>query len=212
MIYQVQKIIRDVRIALDENETSIALTGLGDIETLSLDKTITSKIEEAARQVETVAPVHYLEEGHTFGESICWCNDGSGYILVPDDFMRLVAFRMSDWERTVYQTVSVTSAEYRCQTSRYKGIRGNPQKPVCALVSHPEGKALEFYSSHNDKAYVHTGLYLPYPVIDRNDGIDICERCYIAVIYTIAALVLTIYKEEAKAASMTELAQQNLQQ
>lgn len=206
MIYKLTNIARDVRIAIDQNMTSEQLIATQDIETLSLEDIIRSKIEEAVRRVETAAPVHFLEEGHDFGDAVFWGELESGWVLLPDDFMRLIAFRMSDWERTVYAAISVDNPQYQKQSSRHKGIRGNIQKPVCAVVNRAEGKALEFYSCNSTEAYVSRASYLPYPHIDEDDGIDISEKCYTAVVYTVAALVLTTYGEADKASAMTDLA------
>lgn len=158
------------------------------------------------RRVESSAPVRYLEEGHVFGNAIYWERNGSGWTLLPDDFMRLVAFRMSDWERTCYMAISADDPLYDLQSSRYKGIRGNVQKPVCAIVNRAEGKALEFYSCNSEDAYVKRASYIPYPEIDEDDGIDISERCYTAVVYMTAALVLTAYGASEQAAAMNTLA------
>ncbi|WP_290302402.1 hypothetical protein [Muribaculum intestinale] len=211
MIYKLTEIARDVRIAIDQNMTSEQLLATDDIETLSLEDIIRSKIVEAVRRVETAAPVHFLEEGHDFGDAVYWGDLESGWVLLPDDFMRLIAFRMSDWERTVYAAISVDDPLYAKQSSRYKGIRGNVQKPVCAVVNRAEGKALEFYSCNSEDAFVSRASYLPYPHIDEDDGIDISERCYTAVVYTVAALVLTTYGEADKASALTELAKSILQ-
>lgn len=211
MIYKLAEIAREVRIAIDQNMTSEQLIATEDIETMSLEEIIRSKIVEAVRRVETAAPVHFLEEGHDFGDAVYWADLESGWVLLPDDFMRLIAFRMSDWERTVYAAISVDDPLYAKQSSRYKGIRGNVQKPVCAIVNRAEGKALEFYSCNSEEAYVSRASYLPYPHIDEDDGIDISEKCFTAVIYTVAALVLTTYGEAEKASALTELAKSILQ-
>lgn len=206
MVYKIEVVERDVRIAIDENKTSEQLISDEDIDTLSLNDIIRSKIVEAVRRVESSAPVSYLEEGHVFGDAIYWERNGSGWTLLPDDFMRLVAFRMSDWERTCYMAISADAPLYDLQSSRYKGIRGNVQKPVCAIVNRAEGKALEFYSCNSEDAYVKRASYIPYPEIDEDDGIDISERCYTAVVYMTAALVLTAYGASEQAAAMNTLA------
>lgn len=212
MIYKLADIVREVRIAIDQNMTGEQLIATGDVETLSLEEIIRSKIVEAVRRVETAAPVHLLEAGHNFGDAVYWADLESGWVLLPEDFMRLTAFRMSDWERTVYAAISADDPLYAKQSSRYKGIRGNVQKPVCAIVNRAEGKALEFYSCKSKEAYVSHASYLPYPRIDEYEGIDISERCFTAVIYTAAALVLTTYGETEKASALSELAKSILQQ
>ena len=70
MIYQIQDIERDVRIALDENDVNTQLVQMGDVDTLALNDIIRSKIVEAVRRVELAAPAHLLEEGHDFSSGI----------------------------------------------------------------------------------------------------------------------------------------------
>lgn len=211
MIYRLEQVLKDVRIALDENMTSEALLKTDDIETLSLDDIIRSKVAESVRRVHTSAPVYMLEQGHNFGDAIFWDGEGRGHVMLPAEFMRLVVFCMSDWESAVYRAISVDDAEYQLQRSRFKGLRGNPQKPVCAIVVRPEGRVLEFYSCKNETAQVTQAAYLPYPVIDASDGIDICERCYSAVIYTAAALTAATYGAQDKATVLFDLAKTTIQ-
>lgn len=211
MIFKVSDIIREVRVCIDQNKTSDSLFESGDIETLALDEIMRQKIPEAVRRVHTDAPTYLLESGHGFGDAVFWGDLESGYVILPDDFMRLIMFRMSDWERTVYTAISTEDEEYEKMSSRFKGIRGTAQKPVCAIALRPEGKVLEFYSCKSESAYVSKATYLPYPKVDGDGGIDICERCYTAVIYTAAALVLTTYGEMQKASALSELAKTALQ-
>lgn len=210
MIYTVDRITSDVKTAIDRNATDERLIADCDQETLTLDRLIRSKITEGVRRVHLLSPTHLLEDGHLFGEAVYRNEDGSGWILLPDDFMRLVAFKMSDWERTLYNAITVEDPRYRKQSSRYGGIRGNRQKPVCAIASRPEGKVLEFYSSGED-AWVERGIYIPYPMIDRHDGVDICERCYQGAVYMIAALTVTTLGEGESAQGLNELAKSILQ-
>ncbi len=217
MIYKISVLQRDVRIAMDENMSGKLLKDEADIDTITLDEVIRSKVEEAVRRVELAAPNHLLEEGHTFDGngttsdiSIFWGDKGSGWTLLPDDFMRLIAFKMSDWERTCYEAIPVSDSRYALQSSRYIGLRGNVQKPVCAIVNRPEGKALEFYSCNSEDAYVQRANYIPYPKIE-DDGIDISQRCYLAVVYTTAALVLTAMGASGEASAMDTLAKSILE-
>lgn len=205
MIRQTSEIIKDVRIALDQNKTSETLSALGDVDTLSIDEIIKSKIEEGVRRIHSEAPVYLLDGGHHFGDSLYWGERASGWILLPDDFMRLVVFKMSDWERPVFSAISVEDSEYQKQSSRFKGVRGTSQNPVCVVSFRPEGRVLEFYSCKTEDATVSQGVYLPYPKIDEYGGIEICNRCYEAVIYCIASLVLATFGAADQSSNMTEL-------
>lgn len=206
MVYHIQDIMRDVRVAIDHNATNNQLLFDKDTDTLTVDEIIRSKIMDAARIVEMSAPTRLLESSYNLEDSVFWEGQGRGYVVLPDDFMRLVAFRMSDWERTVFTTIEADSVEYAKQSSRYKGIRGNPQKPICAVINRPIGKVLEFYACKDEDAEVTQASYRPYPQIDPNDGIDISEQCYSATIYLTASLVLHTFGEKDLAITLSELA------
>lgn len=212
MIYQLAEIVKDVKIALDENMTSEGLLALEDVETLSMEEIIESKVVEAVRRVESSAPVNMLESGQNLVDAIFWKEKGSGFVVLPGDFMRLMVFKMSDWERVVTDAITVDDPIYAKQSSRYKGIRGNKQKPVCAIVNRPEGRVLEFYSCDNESATMEMGVYRPYPKIDEYKGVEISKRCYMAVIYTLGALVLMTYGESEKASVLLELSKSVIEQ
>lgn len=210
MIYKIHRIARDIRIAIDENKTSEQLITDEDIDTLSLEDIVRSKIVEAVRRVITNAPVHLLDGGVPFGDAVFWRSNLSGWILLPDDFMRLFIFKMSDWERPVYEPITAADPQYNLQFSRYKGIRGNPQKPVVAIVSRAEGRVLELYSCKSKEATVEQAVYFPLPKLDEYGGIDIPERCYTSVVYEAASLVLASLGQAELSAIMTELSKQLL--
>lgn len=209
-VYRLDEIAKDVRIAIDQNMSSDTLIGFDDVDTLSLNDIIKSKVTDAAKRIHSTAPAYLLDGGNNFGDAIYWKELESGWCLLPEDFMRLVVFQMDDWERAVYHAISEDDAEYKKQSSRFKGIRGTPQKPVCAIAIRPEGKVLEFYSCKSENAMVSRAVYLPYPVIDEDDGIEICERCYQAVVYTIASLVLTTYGNADLSKALSDLAKSAL--
>lgn len=207
MIFKLSKLKEDVRVCMDENANSKALLDASDIDTLRLDEIIEAKIPEAVQRAHMEAPNYLLEGGHNFGDAVYWADQESGWVLLPEDFMRLVVFEMDDWESAVYQAISTDDPTYEKQRSRIKAIRGTAQRPVCALAIRPEGMVLEFYSCKSEDAQVSRAMYLSYPKIDDNGGIDICERCYTAVVYITAGLVLLTLGENEKANSLSELAQ-----
>ncbi len=211
MVYNIHDVMRDVRVCLDQNMTSEQLLQTDDVDTLTLDDIVRSKIVEAVVRVHAQAPTHLLEEGHNFGDAVYWGELESGRVLLPHDFMRLIVFEMSDWERAVFGAISTNDPEYALQRQRIKALRGTAQKPVCAITMRPEGKALEFYSCKSKNAYVRRAQYLPYPEIDRDGGIDICERCYTAVVYAAASLVLLTLGESEKSSALSETSNTALQ-
>lgn len=192
MEYNVTDIQRDVRIALNENDASDKLAEFGDVDTLSLDELIKSKIVDAVRAVELQAPLSLLDRGEPFAKKIWWEDEvgvGKGYIQLPDDFMRLVTFQMSDWSHAVTTAITEESPLYARQGSRYGGIRGNPQNPVVAVIHHPTGLVLEFWSCMaGEGVSVHKARYIPIPRITSDDRIDISEKLVQSVVYYAAYL------------------------
>lgn len=205
MVYKVADIIRDVRIAMDTNDIDASLLADKDTDTLQLDDIIRSVIVDAVKTIEIIAPAQLVDSGHNFGDQIYWMTNGSGQVLLPLDFMRLVVFRMSDWERPVYTAIMETSDKYALQHSRFKGVRGNAQKPVCAIVKKPEGNVLEFFACNDESATITQAVYLPFPCIDGEDGIEISERCYKAVVYQATAFALSLLNDN-RTSTFVELA------
>jgi hypothetical protein len=207
MVYQLENIKQDVRVCMDENRTDDSLIIGGDEETIDLDAIIESKVLEAVRRVHSEAPYYFLEQGHNFTSSgIFWngTNDTSGWLLLPNDFLRMVVFEMSDWERPAYNALTVDDPDYAKQRSRIKGIRGSVQRPVVAVAVRPEGKVLEFYSCNSRNATISKAVYIPMPEFDVMNSVEICERCYQAVVYTVAALTLVSMGETEKANAFFE--------
>lgn len=205
MIVQAEKMIKDVRVAMDMNYDSTRLLEENDIDTLSLNDIIYAKLTDAVRIVSMEAPLHLLEQGHQFGrKNIFWKENGKGWIILPDDFMRLVIFKMSDWNRPVNEVINEDNPLYLRQFSKWKGICGNPEKPVVAIVNRAEGKVLEFYSCKDNTASVEQAMYIPFPHIDDYGGIDVSERCYKAAVYRAASLALASLNDQ-QTTTMLEL-------
>lgn len=192
MTYDVADIMRDIRITLDMNNSSEALLDVDDIDALTLDELIRKKLPVAARIVHTKAPRYLLDSGRAFGETIGWIGSvgiGCGVIHLPDDFMRLVSFQMSDWDYPVVEAITEESPEYAKLHSRFPGLSGCPQRPVVAITQQPVGQVLEFYScTAGSSVTLRRARYIPYPKI-KNNGIELCEKLYDATVHYTAYLV-----------------------
>ena len=211
MRYKVKDIVKAVKVILDENTSSEALQNLGDVDTLTLEEIIESKVEDAARLVAMSAPLYMLDGGKAFGDSIGWdmsVGRGSGRIVLPDDFLRLIIFQMADWSMPVSEAITEQDPLYARQRSRFPGIKGCPESPVVAIVNQPIGKVLEFYScSMGEGVYIKMSRYQPVPKIEeledseigRERWIDISPNCLRAVHYYAAYLVAESVQDEEHA-------------
>lgn len=206
---------QQIRIALDQNNVSTQLAAISDIDTLTIEQIIDSKLEEAARRVLLVAPYRLVGSGKKIPDetSVTWESQagyGAGSILLPSDFLRLLYFKMSDWNQPVYQVISVDEPLYRVQQSRFGGVRGNPQRPVCAIVPGSNGLVLEFYScTGGADVNISDARYLAIPKIVGNE-IDIPPMLERAVIYKAARLVASTVGENDKAAVLEALCDENM--
>lgn len=191
MLYDVSDLKKEIRVAMDENVDNASESIMNDNGTLSLDVLIESKIEDSARMVVEEAPLSLLGAGVPFSRSVSWFGDkgkSGGFILLPDDFLRLVAFQMSDWERAVHQAIDVLHPLYRLQSSRYGGLRGNPERPVAAIVNKGIGLALEFYSCIGGEGVtIKQATYIPEPKIQAGK-IGMSHKIKRAVVCCTAAL------------------------
>jgi hypothetical protein len=192
----IKTLIKDVRVALNNNSKDEELIQWDDDNTLELDELILSKVEESVRTILTEAPPHLLGEGDPMRthEAINWFSGergkGGGAMLLPQDFIRLVSFQMSDWERAVTTPIGEQDPLYARQKSKCVGIKGNPRNPIVALVMNPAGLMLEFYSCEGgNDVTIKSCRYIKLPKIDEEDRITIPEKLYHAVVYNIAALV-----------------------
>jgi hypothetical protein len=207
------QVLRDVRIAMDLNPKTSPLTDVGDVGTLALNDIITSKIIDGIIAVESTAPTWMIDQTSSFvAATYDWDAkiDGAGWVELPDNFLRLITFRMSDWLRPVTIPISETDDQYLAQRASVKGVRGNYQKPVCAIVQTSAGPHLEFYSCASTSASIAQALYRAYPTIDSEGGVDISTKCYRAVIYYIAGLVFSTYGETERANAMYQLAKSEI--
>lgn len=201
MLFALSDIVRMARVAMDENNRSAVLAGFGDEDTLLLDELLLSKVADAARLVTMSAPLRMVDNGRPMvdedGGNVYGMSGGAGYVLLPADFMRLLVFRMSDWRRPVTVAVTPESPVYAMQCSPYLGVRGNPDRPVCALVPRSSGLSLEWYSS-GEGAEIAQAQYVARPAV-AGGRIDISGRLVRAVAHECGALALAAMGETALA-------------
>lgn len=121
-----------------------------------LDGYIDDTMEHACNEALMTIPLHLIR-AKCFKNSriVHWCQGGvTGYVVLPDDFLRLTAFRMCGWKKEVVVPLITTSPAYALQKNKY--TMGTPFAPVCALArnmtydeqGNPAGTGLtlEYYS------------------------------------------------------------------
>ena len=191
MKYPLSQIIRDVRVLLDLDADEPPLIPPVCTGALTIGEKIRAMVEWGARQVIEEAPASQLQEAGPLKGRLAWHDApgvGMALLLLPDDFLRLVAIRLSDWHRDA-RIITDTDAEYLWQSSRFPAIRGNPQRPVAVIVGTPMGKAVELYCSYaGSEVVLSKALYQPLPRISH-EHILLPSPLYYDIIGRIASLV-----------------------
>lgn len=201
-------LLREIRVVLDQNMSSTALSALGDVDTLSLDELIESKIEDAAEAVVLTAPLHLLSD-----VSVALVNDPDhgrllslrntfphwGTFPLPSDFARLLSFKLVSWPYALHEALSVSSPLY-VQCHSPFGVCGTKDRPHVFLVPSADASgvvALEIYSGGSENDTLESGLYVSKPII--SDGsITLGKYLKRPTVYYAAYLVaLSIQEKEA---------------
>ena len=192
----VDYIRKRVRACLDELGLNDANFMEEDQDSVELNSTIEGRMLESVKYVHLNAS-HHLLDGVVLDGVPEIGSDGVGRMKLPDNFLRLISFRMSDWERPVCDMITEYDAEYHKQADQY--ARGTYESPVCALVKTGGGDVLEFYSCKDNKAKVLHALYLPFPEFEEVEHIPhimVCDKLEDAVVNQVAGLVLLTYKDQ----------------
>lgn len=193
MNYTKAQIIEDVRRVIDENATSIRLNELSDIETLDLNQLIVATICDAAKAIESAAPLHLLDYTKPLSGAVEIDDGRIAYIDLPPDFMRMAVVNWGHLGRPIYKFISVDSPQYIEQQNKY--VQGTIERPVGAIVMDVNVPKLEIYADGiTQEGSQSIGDYVPIPAFE-GDRIALCSRCYRSIIYRCAGMVLVIYKD-----------------
>lgn len=207
----VSEIVSNVRSILDLNASSSGMESMG---TLTVEDIIRDRLPASARFICLKAPTSMLGEGETStlsAKRLSTDKDGDFVrydtirIALPDDFLRLITFKMSHWSRAVGYLMPESSAEYKMMQSKYAGIRGDAENPKAAIVIDELGdRAIECTGCGEDVLKVSRFRYLSDPRIDSSDNIQIPKLLVNAIEYYTAYLT-------AIALSMGDVAQSLMQ-
>lgn len=127
-----------------------------------VEKTIDGLLDECTRDLLLSHPLQYLDADTAspvvHGDTVT----GLGWLELPADFLRLVVFKMTGWQREVNHLISTSDPLYRLQSNEF--TRGGKSKPVAVrttkyLVSVMD--AIEYYSLvPGDVHTIDTFLYI----------------------------------------------------
>lgn len=180
--YAVSELVKEVKVLLDRNQESADLLTPTDSDTLSQGELIQSKIVDAARIILKDAPASMLD-GKTFdGLNTAWAETNGAYVgtvYLPSDMIRLLDVKVSDWNRSA-EIITEEDDAYKIQSSRF-GVRGNPERPIAALIHNSGNRYLELFTSKSNTATVSL-TYVGMPFISEGN-IDLPETLKDSIVY-----------------------------
>lgn len=162
-------------------------------------------IDEAVRWVIDVVPSHELtirEQLSGIVERVS--DDGVGSGTIDAEVGRIVYFKAKDWKRPVFGVITENDPLYKQQSN--KVLRGNPSRPVVALVfgggESGTDRKLEWYTVNNIGIQA---IHVPYSI----DSIP--SRLYDITAWKLAEIVLMSMHDTQGASICTSKVNEHLE-
>lgn len=178
--YAVSDLVKEVKVLLDRNQESAGLLAPSDSDTLSQAELIESKIVDAARIILSDAPE---VEGTSCKNAVTW-TDSNGYyvgkMVLPTDMLRILSVKAEGWNRPA-EIISESDDAYKYQNCKY-GVRGNPERPIAAIVHTANGKSIELYTSKKQDATL-AFIYVQVPSITTEQKISLPSVLKDSILY-----------------------------
>lgn len=174
------EIIRKVLSVIDELGNSVSIDA-------TLNYPIANLLDQAGRDLLMVVPVGAINTKTTFNSASHKANaDGTGEMVLPDDFVRLLCFKMRGWHRGVYHAISTNSNRYAKQFHR--ATRGGVAAPVVAISAN----RLEYFSVLLDaEHFVEVAEYVGFSEVDSTYPHKLVD----VLIWLTAAMSLKVMSE-----------------
>lgn len=206
-------LINMVKIKLDELEPE----GEGVIYDLETEPNVSDPynlyinglLDESATNLLQIAPKHILPVTKSLKTATQIGSGKTGFVQCDADYLRLYAFKMTEWEREINDPITVDDPLYKLQSNEY--VRGGVAKPVVVIskryITDAVYKVLEYYSVSS----VHTVDYFLYIAETAAENLD--DSLYPSLTWICAAKILQNISQpelSAKAWEQAELCYSNL--
>ena len=203
--YAVSDLVKEVKVLLDRNQESAGLLAPSDSDTLSQAELIESKIVDAARIILSDAPEDMVG-GTSCTNAVTW-TDSNGYyvgeMVLPADMLRVLAVEAEGWNRPA-EIISESDDAYKYQNCKY-GVRGNPERPIAAIVNTANGKSIELYTSKKNDATL-AFIYVQIPSITAEQKISLPCVLKDSIIYMAGYLTCVSLGDTDTASKFIEVA------
>lgn len=120
---------------------------------------INTQLAEAANEVLMIAPLNHLIPTDITNAVVADdIKDGTGIIVIPEDYLRLYTLKMKDWAKPVHEAIGKGHPIYSQQFNKY--TRGIPEKPVAVYSGTATTPHIRYYSVY-DSHKVEELSYIP---------------------------------------------------
>lgn len=162
---------------------------------------IVGSFVDSWRKYANVVPVTWLR-GLDFKGQAVDNGDGSGHVILPPDFFRLVIFRMKGWKKPVFIPAMEGDDVSEMQWNLY--ARGGVVNPVCVLGKRYTGNkyidilsyySLPRYATHVVESAVYIPLARSISGLNDNDVLDVDDRFSDILCLSSASLVADIFEK-----------------
>lgn len=199
------ELIKKVRQLINESESDADVTLLTD-DTRSLDEHITRLLPEAVLMVQTNARRGAVNPRSAVvsQNEIATVEEGVGEVPLPEDFVKLLSFKIKGWQRPCTLLYPAASQVAQMQSSPY--TRGGVSRPVCVEKITASGRSLLCYSLPSGT--VPKVEHLLYEArFDAGEGvIGGDDALATAVAYQCTALLYMVFERRDNAALMQSMA------
>ena len=195
-------LVNKVKTKIDEiSSDSTPLVDVGMSDDNPVDQIIESLLDESAVEILLKAPFYRLNISSAEVDPEQDVVDTTiGTFILPKDFLRLVYFKMSDWQKPVTELAmkgdEISNRQYN------KHIRGGIARPVGVLSKDERGMLIEYYST---KEQLHSVTEFKY--IKRESAEKIPNELVDALVWICAGKVMTVFGNEAAAKNAYDNAQ-----
>ena len=143
---------------------------------------IDAYLDDCGDRLQKIVPPYIPTPSSFTGPPVSY-DDYTGYVPLPDDFLKLVSFKMDNWVRSVTEAITENHPLYKRQS--YEALRGSFRKPVAVYrTKNGTGKVLDYYSVQSGEHDLDHGLYLASKVAEELDEVLIDPLSWL-VAYTI---------------------------
>ncbi len=200
-----QEIVSKTRAIMNEIGEEESLSLLSE-DTIKIEEYIKSVIPDAVGIVQMNSPVRCVNKknGLPSDKTITPNADGMCTIPLPDDYISLVAVKLSNWKRACIVSYGMDSEEYKRQCNPVT-VAGT-YKPVCIDGYDGEGKRILMLYSAKAQTDIETFVYEAKYTTSSGLDVDPEEPIASAVCYMAASLVYSIFENQKTAEAMKLIA------